>query len=203
MCLWGNWQGRSDLALLRTLSGPCSTRYGGSCFIPHSPQLVFSFPEFMHLYLFHDFKNVVQKETKRNYSNWGVFMGAEGSCCSGPWSCTHTLCCESCHMMKAGFQRHLPYYPTSASKTERRKGNKPLRLACPQQRLRGFSEAQMCGSYGYLDWLLMEFICTTGKKRLFWNLNYFFKKSWTEDKGDGSLLLLKGTSAFQFLIEWM
>jgi hypothetical protein len=43
----------------------------------------------------------------------------------------------------------------------------------------------------------MEFTCTTGKKRL----NYFFKKSLTEDKGDGSLLLLKGTSAFQFLIE--
>lgn len=140
-----------------------------------------------------------KKKQRGNYSNRGIFMGAEGSCCSGPWSRTHTLCCESCHMMKAGFQRHLPPYPASASKTERRKGGKPLCLACPQQRLRGFSEAQICGSYGYLDWLLMEFTCTTGKKRL----NYFFKKSLTEDKGDGSLLLLKGTSAFQFLIEWM
>ena len=56
----------------------------------------------------------------------------------GSWRCTLTVCCESCHMMKAGFQRHLPYYPTSASKTERRKWSKPLRLACPQQRLRGF-----------------------------------------------------------------
>lgn len=77
-------------------------------------------------------------------------MGVEGAAVQD-LEAVHTVCCESCHMMKAGFQRHLPYHPTSASKTERRKEANLFRLACAQQRLRGFSEDQICGSYGYLD----------------------------------------------------
>lgn len=165
MCLWGKCHGRSNLALLDILSGPSSTQYSGSWFSPLSVGIFIP-----RTYAFISLSWLLKRGPERNKEKAiviGACLWGGRELLFGSWSCTHTVCRESRHMMKAGFQRHLPYYPTSVSKTERRKWSKPLRLACPQQRLRGFSEAQMCGSYGDLDWLLMEFIFTTEKKRLF------------------------------------
>ena len=78
MCLWGKCHGRSKLALLDILPGPCSTQYSGSWFSPLSVG-IFLPRTYAFISLSWFLKRGPERNKEKNYSNWGVFMGRKGA----------------------------------------------------------------------------------------------------------------------------
>lgn len=56
----------------------------------------------------------------------------------GAWSPTYSAWHETCHIMKAGVQRHLPYYTNFCFKERKNKGKQTYSLSMPSTKAQGF-----------------------------------------------------------------